>query len=57
MCLAMNADQLGEGKHCASTLTEILKGARIWWPHASSQSGHGSRGGNYGHFVDVRKLA
>jgi 3-isopropylmalate/(R)-2-methylmalate dehydratase large subunit len=57
MCLAMNADRLGPGEHCASTSNRNFEG----------RQGHGGRthlvspamaaaAAVAGHFVDVREL-
>jgi len=55
MCLAMNADQLGEGKHCASTSNRNFEGrqGRGGRTHLVSPA-MAAAAAVAGHFVDVR---
>jgi 3-isopropylmalate/(R)-2-methylmalate dehydratase large subunit len=57
MCLAMNADQLGEGKHCASTSNRNFEGrqGRGGRTHLVSPA-MAAAAAIAGHFVDVREL-
>ena len=55
MCLAMNADRLEPGEHCASTSTAILKAARAGGRHPS-QPAMAAAAAVAGHFVDVREF-
>ena len=57
MCLAMNADQLGEGKHCASTSNRNFEGCqgRGGRTHLVSPA-MAAAAAIAGHFVDVRDL-
>ena len=57
MCLAMNADQLGEGKHCASTSNRNFEGRQGFGgrTHLVSPS-MAAAAAIHGHFVDVREL-
>jgi len=57
MCLAMNADQLGEGKHCASTSNRNFEGrqGRGGRTHLVSPA-MAAAAAIAGHFVDVRDL-
>jgi 3-isopropylmalate/(R)-2-methylmalate dehydratase large subunit len=58
MCLAMNADQLGEGKHCASTSNRNFEGrqGRGGRTHLVSPA-MAAAAAIAGHFVDVRDIA
>ncbi|MDG2141117.1 MAG: 3-isopropylmalate dehydratase large subunit [Gammaproteobacteria bacterium] len=57
MCLAMNADQLGEGKHCASTSNRNFEGRQGFGGRTHLVSpGMAAAAAIYGRFVDVRKL-
>jgi len=57
MCLAMNADQLGEGKHCASTSNRNFEGrqGRGGRTHLVSPA-MAAAAAIAGHFVDVRDI-
>ena len=57
MCLAMNADQLGEGKHCASTSNRNFEGRQGFGgrTHLVSPS-MAAAAAIHGYFVDVRTL-
>ena len=57
MCLAMNADQLGDGKHCASTSNRNFEGrqGRGGRTHLVSPA-MAAAAAIHGHFVDVREL-
>ena len=58
MCLAMNADQLGEGKHCASTSNRNFEGRQGFGGRTHLVSpAMAAAAALHGHFVDVRKLA
>ena len=58
MCLAMNADQLGEGKHCASTSNRNFEGRQGFGGRTHLVSpAMAAAAAIHGHFVDVRKLA
>ncbi|MCY4296906.1 MAG: aconitase family protein, partial [Gammaproteobacteria bacterium] len=58
MCLAMNADQLPAGKHCASTSNRNFEGrqGRGGRTHLVSPA-MAAAAAVYGRFVDVRQLA
>jgi len=58
MCLAMNADRLGEGEHCASTSNRNFEGRQGFGgrTHLVSPAMAAAAAVN-GHFVDVSKLA
>jgi len=57
MCLAMNADQLGEGKHCASTSNRNFEGRQGFGGRTHLVSpAMAAAAAIHGHFVDVRKL-
>ena len=57
MCLAMNADQLGEGKHCASTSNRNFEGRQGFGGRTHLVSpAMAAAAAIAGHFVDVRKL-
>ena len=48
MCLAMNADKLGRGEHCASTSNRNFeRPAGLWWPHPPGQPGDGRCGSDW----------
>jgi len=57
MCLAMNADQLGQGKHCASTSNRNFEGRQGFGgrTHLVSPAMAAAAAIN-GHFVDVRDI-
>jgi len=57
MCLAMNADQLGVGKHCASTSNRNFEGRQGSGGRTHLVSpAMAAAAAIYGHFVDVRNL-
>ena len=57
MCLAMNADQLGEGKHCASTSNRNFEGRQGFGGRTHLVSpAMAAAAAIAGHFVDIRKL-
>ena len=57
MCLAMNADQLGEGEHCASTSNRNFEGRQGFGGRTHLVSpAMAAAAAVYGHFVDVREL-
>ena len=57
MCLAMNADQLGEGKHCASTSNRNFEGRQGFGGRTHLVSpGMAAAAAIHGYFVDVRNL-
>jgi 3-isopropylmalate/(R)-2-methylmalate dehydratase large subunit len=57
MCLAMNADQLGEGKHCASTSNRNFEGRQGFGGRTHLVSPEmAAAAAIHGHFVDVREL-
>ncbi|MCY4358211.1 MAG: 3-isopropylmalate dehydratase large subunit [Gammaproteobacteria bacterium] len=57
MCLAMNADQLGEGKHCASTSNRNFEGRQGFGGRTHLVSpAMAAAAAIYGHFVDVRDM-
>lgn len=57
MCLAMNADQLGEGKHCASTSNRNFEGRQGFGGRTHLVSpAMAAAAAIHGHFVDVREL-
>ena len=57
MCLAMNADQLGEGKHCASTSNRNFEGRQGFGGRTHLVSpAMAAAAAIYGHFVDIREL-
>lgn len=57
MCLAMNADQLGAGKHCASTSNRNFEGRQGFGGRTHLVSpAMAAAAAIHGHFVDVRKL-
>ncbi|MFK7864076.1 MAG: 3-isopropylmalate dehydratase large subunit [Pseudohongiellaceae bacterium] len=57
MCLAMNADQLGEGKHCASTSNRNFEGRQGFGGRTHLVSpAMAAAAAIHGHFVDIRKL-
>ena len=58
MCLAMNADQLGEGKHCASTSNRNFEGRQGFGGRTHLVSpAMAAAAAVHGHFVDVRDMA
>lgn len=58
MCLAMNADQLGEGKHCASTSNRNFEGRQGFGGRTHLVSpAMAAAAAIHGHFVDVRTLS
>jgi len=58
MCLAMNADQLGEGKHCASTSNRNFEGRQGFGGRTHLVSPEmAAAAAIHGHFVDVRDMA
>ena len=58
MCLAMNADQLGAEKHCASTSNRNFEGRQGFGGRTHLVSpAMAAAAAIHGHFVDVRKLA
>ncbi|MSR11997.1 MAG: 3-isopropylmalate dehydratase large subunit [Gammaproteobacteria bacterium] len=58
MCLAMNADQLGAGKHCASTSNRNFEGRQGFGGRTHLVSpAMAAAAAIHGHFVDVRELA
>ena len=57
MCLAMNADQLGAGKHCASTSNRNFEGRQGFGGRTHLVSpAMAAAAAVHGHFVDVREL-
>ena len=57
MCLAMNADQLGEGKHCASTSNRNFEGRQGFGGRTHLVSpAMAAAAAIAGHFVDIREL-
>ena len=57
MCLAMNADQLGEGKHCASTSNRNFEGRQGFGGRTHLVSpAMAAAAAIHGHFVDVRNM-
>jgi len=57
MCLAMNADQLGAGKHCASTSNRNFEGRQGFGGRTHLVSpAMAAAAAIHGHFVDVREL-
>jgi 3-isopropylmalate/(R)-2-methylmalate dehydratase large subunit len=57
MCLAMNADQLGEGKHCASTSNRNFEGRQGFGGRTHLVSpAMAAAAAIYGRFVDVREI-
>ena len=57
MCLAMNSDQLGEGKHCASTSNRNFEGRQGFGGRTHLVSpAMAAAAAIHGHFVDVSKL-
>jgi 3-isopropylmalate/(R)-2-methylmalate dehydratase large subunit len=58
MCLAMNADQLGEGEHCASTSNRNFEGRQGFGGRTHLVSpAMAAAAAVHGHFVDVREVA
>jgi 3-isopropylmalate/(R)-2-methylmalate dehydratase large subunit len=57
MCLAMNADQLGQGEHCASTSNRNFEGRQGFGGRTHLVSpAMAAAAAVHGHFVDVRDL-
>ncbi|MGI9251227.1 MAG: 3-isopropylmalate dehydratase large subunit [Pseudohongiellaceae bacterium] len=57
MCLAMNADQLGEGKHCASTSNRNFEGRQGFGGRTHLVSpAMAAAAAIHGHFVDIRAV-
>jgi 3-isopropylmalate/(R)-2-methylmalate dehydratase large subunit len=57
MCLAMNADQLGEGEHCASTSNRNFEGRQGFGGRTHLVSpAMAAAAAVTGHFIDVRSL-
>ncbi len=57
MCLAMNADQLGDGKHCASTSNRNFEGRQGFGGRTHLVSpAMAAAAAIHGRFVDVREL-
>ena len=57
MCLAMNADQLGRGKHCASTSNRNFEGRQGFGGRTHLVSpAMAAAAAVYGHFCDVREV-
>jgi 3-isopropylmalate/(R)-2-methylmalate dehydratase large subunit len=57
MCLAMNADQLGEGEHCASTSNRNFEGRQGFGGRTHLVSpAMAAAAAVTGHFIDVRTL-
>lgn len=57
MCLAMNADQLGEGKHCASTSNRNFEGRQGFGGRTHLVSpAMAAAAAIAGHFIDIREL-
>jgi 3-isopropylmalate/(R)-2-methylmalate dehydratase large subunit len=57
MCLAMNADQLGQGKHCASTSNRNFEGRQGFGGRTHLVSpAMAAVAAIHGHFVDVRDI-
>ncbi len=57
MCLAMNADRLGEGEHCASTSNRNFEGRQGYGGRTHLVSpAMAAAAAVSGHFVDVREL-
>ncbi|MBN4053311.1 3-isopropylmalate dehydratase large subunit [Haliea sp. AH-315-K21] len=58
MCLAMNADQLGEGEHCASTSNRNFEGRQGFGGRTHLVSpAMAAAAAVTGHFIDVRTLS
>ena len=57
MCLAMNADKLGAGEHCASTSNRNFEGRQGYGARTHLVSpAMAAAAGIAGHFVDVREV-
>lgn len=57
MCLAMNADQLGEGEHCASTSNRNFEGRQGFGGRTHLVSpAMAAAAAVHGHFVDIRDI-
>ena len=58
MCLAMNADQLGAGKHCASTSNRNFEGRQGFGGRTHLVSpAMAAAAAIHGHFVDIREIS
>jgi 3-isopropylmalate/(R)-2-methylmalate dehydratase large subunit len=58
MCLAMNADKLGQGEHCASTSNRNFEGRQGFGGRTHLVSpAMAAAAAIAGHFVDVRDVA
>jgi 3-isopropylmalate/(R)-2-methylmalate dehydratase large subunit len=58
MCLAMNADKLGQGEHCASTSNRNFEGRQGYGGRTHLVSpAMAAAAAVAGHFIDLRKLA
>ena len=57
MCLAMNADQLGKGKHCASTSNRNFEGRQGFGGRTHLVSpAMAAAAAIHGYFVDIREI-
>ncbi len=57
MCLAMNADKLGQGEHCASTSNRNFEGRQGFGGRTHLVSpAMAAAAAVTGHFIDVREL-
>lgn len=57
MCIAMNADKLGHGEHCASTSNRNFEGRQGFGGRTHLVSpAMAAAAAIYGHFVDIRQL-
>jgi 3-isopropylmalate/(R)-2-methylmalate dehydratase large subunit len=57
MCLAMNADKLGEGEHCASTSNRNFEGRQGFGGRTHLVSpAMAAAAAIHGHFIDIRKM-
>jgi 3-isopropylmalate/(R)-2-methylmalate dehydratase large subunit len=57
MCLAMNADKLGEGEHCASTSNRNFEGRQGFGGRTHLVSpAMAAAAAIHGHFVDIRTI-
>jgi 3-isopropylmalate/(R)-2-methylmalate dehydratase large subunit len=57
MCLAMNADQLGQGEHCASTSNRNFEGRQGFGGRTHLVSpAMAAAAAVFGHFVDIREV-
>ena len=58
MCLAMNADRLGDGEHCASTSNRNFEGRQGYGGRTHLVSpAMAAAAAIAGHFIDVRDMA